>query len=158
MLTESGQILASLKAFPAQIAPCFHANAEALARSYAPGKWTGRQMLAHIVDTEAVINERLRRFAAEAQPLVLPFDPDRWTATFRADRRDLALLERRFRAAREDSLEFLDHLSEEDWARVGVHAVRGQLTITQVAAHADWHARHHLPQVQAAIDGRTWTP
>ena len=150
--------LAALRAFPAEIAPVFAADPAALDRPYAPGKWTGRQMLAHIVDTEAVIAERLRRFVAEAQPLALPFDPDRWTATFPAAGRDIALLGRRFRAVREDTVEMLAALPADGWTRTGVHAVRGKLTVAEVAAHADWHARHHLAQVQAAIAGRTWTP
>lgn len=157
MSSDPAAILTSLTSFPALLAPAFAADPAALARPYAPGKWTGRQMLAHLVDTEAVINERLRRFAAEAQPLVLPFDPDRWTAAFPADRRDLAALQRRFVAAREDSVHLLSHLDAAGWAKAGVHGVRGLLTIAQVAAHADWHARHHLAQIEAAIAGTTWT-
>src|SRR6266540_2666390 len=51
-----------------------------LERSYAPGKWTARQILAHLADCELGIGFRLRQALAEENHRAQPFDQDRWAA------------------------------------------------------------------------------
>src|ERR1035441_3402148 len=45
----------------------------------APGKWTIRQILAHVADAELVGAHRLRQVIAEDSPLLIAFDQDAWT-------------------------------------------------------------------------------
>src|SRR4029079_7943829 len=45
-----------------------------LARSYGPGKWTGKQILAHLADAELAIGFRTRQVLAEEQDTKPPFD------------------------------------------------------------------------------------
>ncbi len=53
-----------------------------LTQSYAPGKWTARQLLVHISDAETVLLDRLRRIAAENKPALIAFDQDLWVKEF----------------------------------------------------------------------------
>ena len=56
--------------------------------SPAPGKWTARQIVAHLADTELVAGDRFRRTIAEDNPALVAFDQDRWAeALGYADRR-----------------------------------------------------------------------
>ncbi|HVB37261.1 MAG TPA: DinB family protein, partial [Vicinamibacterales bacterium] len=49
-------------------------------RSYAPGKWTARQILLHLAETEAMMSVRIRMALAQDDYVFQPFDQDRWLA------------------------------------------------------------------------------
>src|ERR1700742_1446613 len=53
-------------------------GAEGLLRSYAPGKWTGAQILAHLADCEIAFGYRIRQIISEPELPIQPFDQDRW--------------------------------------------------------------------------------
>jgi hypothetical protein len=127
-----------------------------LARSYAPGKWTGVQLLIHIADTESSFLDRLRRALAEQKPLLLALDPDRWTARLGRPFRILGTAETLFSASRAAYIELLTSVTSEEWTRTAVHTEYGLFTVRQIAEKAVWHANHHLSQVEAAAAGRAW--
>ena len=49
-----------------------------LERSYAPGKWTARQLLVHLAQTELAFGVRARMALTADDYVVQPFDQDRW--------------------------------------------------------------------------------
>lgn len=51
---------------------------EGLKRSYAPGKWTAAQVLAHLADSEMAFGFRVRQIIAEPELGIQTFDQDRW--------------------------------------------------------------------------------
>src|SRR5437868_13572012 len=53
-----------------------------LSRSYGPGKWTGRQILAHLADAEIGIGFRLRQALAEDHHTIQPFDEASWAQRY----------------------------------------------------------------------------
>ena len=53
-----------------------------MARACAPGKWTARQILAHMADAEIAFGFRLRQSLAEADHVIQPFDQDLWAARY----------------------------------------------------------------------------
>lgn len=53
---------------------------EAFERTYAPGKWTARQILAHLAQAEMVFANRLRFGLTTRDYVVQPFDQDEWMA------------------------------------------------------------------------------
>lgn len=125
----------------------FHLPAAVLARSYAPGKWSGRAVLLHITDTEQVFLDRLRRALCDAKPLLWAIDPDRWAERLHGDWRSLAVAEAQFAASRASTIELLGALAESDWERAAIHSEAGRLTVRQIAAKIVDHAQHHLDQV-----------
>ncbi len=128
-----------------------------LARSYAPGSWTGFQVLIHIADTESSFLDRLRRALCEQKPLLLALDPDRWTARLGRPFRSLATAAALFAASRAAYLELLASVAADEWTRTAVHTEYGLFTVRQIAEKAVWHADHHVAQVEAAASGRTWS-
>ncbi|MBL8234748.1 MAG: DinB family protein, partial [Bryobacterales bacterium] len=59
-------------------------------RAPAPGKWSIRQILCHIADTELIAGDRIRRILAEDNPTLIPFDPDAWATKLDYDRREIS--------------------------------------------------------------------
>jgi uncharacterized damage-inducible protein DinB len=154
----NADLRSQLERSAARLATAFAAAPEALARAYAPGKWTGRQVLLHIVDVESVFHDRLKRVLADAKPLYWGIDPDRWTARLTYPERSLAIAAGLFAAQRAALNELLSVVSEAEWERAGVRSKYGRLTWRDLATRVAGHANHHLDQVEAALAGRTWTP
>jgi len=127
-------------------------------RSYAPGKWTVRELLVHIADVESVFLDRFRRVLAQDKALLLAIDPDRWHARLATPKRNLANCAMLFSACRATMIELASELSEAELARTGVHSEKGLLSLAQILTAAAWHADRHLDQVEAARDGRVWAP
>lgn len=148
----------SFELIAARMRAALAATPGALAQTYAPGKWTARQMLFHIIDVEGVFGDRLKRSVADAKPLYWAIDPDRWTERLAYPERSLAIAGELFFAQHAALLEFLKSVSPAEWDRPGIHSEAGRLTVRDLATKVVWHATHHLDQVEAAVAGRTWTP
>src|SRR2546427_6991427 len=53
-----------------------------LSRSYGPGKWTGKQILAHLADAELAIGFRTRQVLAQDNHAIQPFDEAAWARRY----------------------------------------------------------------------------
>jgi hypothetical protein len=69
----------------------FAAEPTVLARTYAPGKWSARQILLHLTDANGVLLDRLRRLQADDKPLLWAFNQNHWAEHLKYDKRDLRL-------------------------------------------------------------------
>ena len=132
-------------------------DAKTLSRSYAPGKWTGAQLLAHNADTDHVYYYRFLKVIAEEGAPIVPYDQDRWIVELRAASRPPAVSMATIAAARRGFLHYLATLPEEALLRKTLHPERGTLSAIDMAEVLSAHALHHLEQLDAIRDGRTWT-
>jgi hypothetical protein len=115
----------------------------------APGKWTIRQLVRHVADTEIVAGMRLRLIAAEDRPPLTPFDQDKW-----ADNLDYAASDPTealitFRALRDDTARLLARLPESAFDRVGLHAERGEQTLRFFLELFGRHVVKHVEHIRA---------
>jgi hypothetical protein len=138
--------------------PFFDLEQRLLARSYAPGKWTAREILAHLVDSELVFQARARLILAEPNCAIVPFDQDRWAKTLAYPQRSLPLARRLYTSARESLIELVDLLPEPLFGREGRHPEHPSYRAWDVVAKAGTHNRHHYGQLLAIRDGTAWTP
>src|SRR5437763_611031 len=53
---------------------------ERFARSYAPGKWSARQLLTHLAQVEIALGTRARMAVSTPHYVAQPFDQDSWIA------------------------------------------------------------------------------
>mgnify|MGYP002780927578 CR=1 FL=1 len=68
--------------------------------AYAAGKWTVKQVLIHIIDTERIMAYRALRFARKDQQQPLPFDENEYAQHAETQNRDLKNLFEEFEAVR----------------------------------------------------------
>lgn len=139
-----------------QTLPYFDQPAAALNRSYAPDKWTMREVLVHISDTETVMLDRLRRLAAEDKAVLQSFDQDLWQTRLFYKSRDLNLVRQQYETARRSILELLRTLDTPCYARTGTHSAGGSRSFAEIVERAVWHNTHHLEQLRACAENRTW--
>ncbi len=111
--------------------------------AYAPGKWTVRQMLGHMTDTERVFGFRAL-WIARADPSPLPgFEQDGWMGATDFGPYTLPDLLSEFQTVRAGHLSWLGHLPGAAWDRRGV--VSGQeITVRALAYMLLGHERAHL--------------
>src|SRR5271163_4516742 len=94
-------------------------GATGMGLSLAPGKWTVREILCHLADTEIAFAFRWRQALAEEDPVVQPFDQDLWARHYATMSGEQAL--QAFVALRRWNLILLDQLGPADWDRRVTH-------------------------------------
>ena len=129
---------------------------ETLARSYAPGKWTGLELLAHLGDTELVFAYRFLKVIAEPGTPIVPFDQDAWVSRLDGGKRPAALSMTMIRTARAVVAHHLNALPQERLQAEALHPEKGPMTPTAMAELMVRHSAHHIAQLLAIRDGREW--
>lgn len=110
--------------------------------SYAPEKWTLRQLLNHVNDTERVFLYRALWFA-RGFPEPLPgFDQDVGVAGGEANNVSWNDLVEEFRNVRLATISFFKNLSQDAWSRTGT-ASDNPFTVRALAYIIAGHAAHH---------------
>ena len=115
----------------------------------APGKWTARQIVHHLADSEMTSAIRLRRLVAEDNPTIVGYDQEAFAVRLHYDRPIASSLEA-FRWARISTAELLDRLTEDDWARSGTHSESGAYSVTGWLEIYAEHAIKHAAQIRRA--------
>ena len=122
---------------------------EELDASPAPGKWTARQIIHHLADSEMTAAVRFRLLVAEDRPASKCYDQDRFADRLHYERSHEASLEL-FRAARASTAELMGCLEEADWLREGTHSEVGRFGLdTWLRIYAP-HAHRHAEQIRIA--------
>ncbi|HUI63344.1 MAG TPA: DinB family protein [Bacteroidota bacterium] len=112
-------------------------------RRYAPGKWTVREVIGHVIDTERVMAFRALSFA-RSDPATLPgMEQDDWARFSSYGALPLSELMEEFSAVRQSTLALLRHLSPEAWSRRGI-ASGCEFTVKALAYIIAGHERHHM--------------
>ncbi len=157
-MSDRAASLATLERAVAAVVPYFASDPATQARSYGPGKWTVRQMLLHLADSQTAMLDRLFRLAAEDAPILMNFDENRWVERLAYDRRDLAVAGRLYSAGAATIADLCRTLPLASDARQGMHSLGGLRSFAQQLAYCASHSAHHLEQIRAAVQGCTWSP
>jgi hypothetical protein len=115
----------------------------------APGKWSAREVVHHLADSEMTSAIRLRRLIAEERPVIQGYDQDEFARRLAYDRPVQASLDA-FRAARQTTAEILERLTETDWTREGTHSESGRYTVEHWLEIYSKHAHTHADQIRRA--------
>jgi hypothetical protein len=116
---------------------------ETAVRSYGPGKWSYKQLLGHINDTEKIMFFRALCIARNEQQAFPGFDQDDYVNAANFDDIPLADLMEDFEHTRQAIAFFVKHLSEDASLRQGT--VSGNPTSTRALIYIiPGHFEHHL--------------
>jgi hypothetical protein len=113
-----------------------------------PGKWTIRQIMAHLADSELVGAHRLRLVIAEDNPTLTAFDQDAWTRNLDYSRRKPTQSLDTFRRLRAENYELLKGVPEGGFDRIGAHTENGAMSLRRLLQGYADHAESHARQVQ----------
>jgi len=121
--------------------------AESLAAHPIPGKWSAKEIVHHLGDSESTSAFRLRKLLVEDNAIIEGYDQDQFATRLRYNERDMAPALEAFRAARESTVPLLRMMSEEDWQRVGTHTESGRYTTEKWLTIYANHAHNHAAQI-----------
>jgi transposase len=110
---------------------------------YAEGKWSIREVIGHVSDSERVFSYRAFRIARGVRTPLASFDQDEYVKTAGSDQRTLSSLSSELLAVRESTLSLFTTLPEEAWARTGT-ASDNPVSVRALAYITAGHAQHHL--------------
>jgi hypothetical protein len=109
---------------------------------YAPGKWSAKEVLGHVCDTERVFAYRAMRISrADATPLE-GFEQDDYVSNGPFARATMPDLIEDFIAIRRATLSLLRYLDEAAWTRRGI-ANKNEVTVRALAYIIAGHELHH---------------
>lgn len=110
--------------------------------AYAPGKWTVKQVIGHIIDAERVFSYRMMRFARRDTTPLASFDENEYAANAMSDARPLASLIAELSAVRRSTVALLAGLPADAWTRSGP-ASGYQASVRAIAWITAGHELHH---------------
>lgn len=122
-------------------------SAQQVSQPEAPGKWSVRQVLQHLADSELVWGYRLRMVWAQNRPQLTGYDQDLWAERLRYEEADTEQSLQEFAVLRKANLRLLGRASREDLERVGVHAERGEESVEHMIRLYAGHDLLHLRQL-----------
>jgi hypothetical protein len=108
-----------------------------------PDRWSTLEVACHVVDSDGIMADRMKRIIADDEPPLLNAEESLWVARLCCHERDiqeeLALLAH----IRGQMARILHHVPEGAFARRGIHNVAGPLTLAQILQTATDHLEHH---------------
>ena len=111
--------------------------------AYAEGKWTIKQLLAHLIDTERIFCNRALRFARNDNTELPGYDHDDYVNYDNSENRTVADVLEEYKAVRVATKYLFDSFSNEMLAREG-KANGLALSVETVGLIIGGHNRHHL--------------
>lgn len=115
--------------------------------SYAPGKWSARQVLIHLAQTEMALGTRVRFALSETDYQAQPFSQNDWLPL--DDAADARVALDVYTTLRRLNVAMFRHLTPDQRAVTFRHPEYGLLTVDWVLAQLAGHDIHHLKQLEA---------
>jgi hypothetical protein len=109
---------------------------------YAEGKWSIREVIGHVSDTERIFAYRALRIARGDQTPLASFEQDLYVPTSGAEARTIAGLVAEFEAIRASTVLLLESLPEEAWTRRGTASGK-EVSVRALAYMTAGHLLHH---------------
>ncbi|HEV8398679.1 MAG TPA: DinB family protein [Gemmatimonadales bacterium] len=117
-------------------------EADALKR-YAPGKWSVKEVVGHLVDTERIMAYRALRIARGDETPLPGFDEKQYVPPAKFDARPLADLIADFRTVRSATLGLFKSFDGDAWRRRGTASGK-PISVRALGYVIPGHERHHV--------------
>lgn len=115
--------------------------------AYAPDKWTLKDLLQHVVDTERIMSYRLLRIARKDETPLASFDENSYAANARAGERSFDSIKEEFLAVRRSTDLLIQSLQEDQLASAGL-ASGNRTTANAIVYIIFGHMIHHKTIVE----------
>lgn len=143
-LVPAGDVVETLRRQSADTLALLGAISEERAGTrYEPGKWSVKELVGHLLDSERVFTYRALRFARGDRTPLPGFDQDPYVRAGNFDARTLADLAAEFEQVRAATVSLLRSLDEEAWGRRGT-ANDNEVSVRALAYIVAGHEAHHV--------------
>jgi len=111
--------------------------------AYEPGKWTIKEVVGHIIDTERILAYRALRFARKDNTALAGFDENNYVANANFGKRTLYNLSHEFALLRESNIVLFKYFDEEMLNQSGI-ANDNEASVRSLLYMIAGHAAHHV--------------
>lgn len=116
--------------------------------TYAEGKWTMKEVIGHVIDTERIFAYRALRFARQDKTELPGFDENAYVPAGHFSKRTLYDLAHEFGRVRESNLIMLRNFDEKAWASSGIASGK-EISVRAIAYIMAGHAVHHMNVIRS---------
>ena len=109
---------------------------------YAPDKWSIKELVGHLIDTERIFAYRALRFARNDKTPLPGYEQDDYVSNSSFDSYALADLASEFKSVRQSTAFLFKHLEPNAWMRKGL-ANNGEASVRALAHIIAGHELHH---------------
>lgn len=110
---------------------------------YADGKWSIKEILLHIIDTERIFSYRALRFARNDETELQGFDQDFFVTESEASQRTAHSLLEEYRSVRASTLDLFRYMPSEAYDRIGSASER-PFSVLAIGFIIAGHELHHM--------------
>jgi hypothetical protein len=118
----------------------------------AEGEWSVLELIGHLTDAELMVGARCRSILAQPEPPLPGYDQDAWVESQRHNEADPQQLLEVLAVLRAANLRLWRGASEEERARLGIHAERGPESFDLTFRLGAGHGLLHLDQMRQTLD------
>lgn len=111
--------------------------------SYAEGKWTIKEVLGHVIDTERVMAYRALSFARNEKQSLPGFEQDDYVSNGNFDSRSIKVLIDEFRLVREANIKLFESFDKDILHRRGIVS-ENEVTVLALIFIIAGHEKHHM--------------
>jgi uncharacterized damage-inducible protein DinB len=142
-LVKSDNIIGTLRQQLAETVSLFSGvNEEKGGFRYAPGKWSVKEMLGHMIDAERIFAYRVLRIARNDKTPIEGFEQDDYIPYGQFDGRSMAELLNEFTLVRNSNLALMSSLDRDAWMRRGTASGK-EVSVRALAFIMAGHELHH---------------
>lgn len=117
-----------------------------------PGEFSVHEIAVHCADSETNAAVRIRYLMAEAEPVIMGYDPDNWARRFDYHSHSLEAALATVEAVRANTAPLIRQLDEASLSKAGMHTESGRYT------GVDWlqiyaaHVEEHIEQIERTVE------
>jgi uncharacterized damage-inducible protein DinB len=109
-----------------------------------PGTWSIQQIILHLMDSDLIAADRMKRVAAEDHPTLIGYNETAFAKNLAYEEVSAQDAAEIFRLNRRMTAELLRRLPDVAFKRTGLHNERGEVTLEQLVDTYTGHLDHHV--------------
>ena len=114
------------------------------------GEWSASEILAHLRASDDIVGYRLYAILARDDPPLPAYDERRWAEAADYAHADFDLSLKTYTLRRTELVRMLRRVAVDDWKRIGVHEVKGPISLSDIATSLVEHEEEHCLQLETA--------
>jgi hypothetical protein len=109
-----------------------------------PGTWSIQQIILHLMDSDLIASDRMKRVIAEESPSLVGYNETAFSRKLFYDQTDAAMACEVFRLNRLLTAAILKRLPDAAFTRTGNHSEHGSLSLADLVESYVEHLDHHM--------------
>ena len=149
---ERERLIEQYASAPARLRAAVKAAPAAAMKWRPAGEFSVHEIVVHCADSETNAAARIRYLMAEAEPVILGYDPDTWASRFDYHSHPLEAALVTVEAVRANTGPVIRRLEASAWDKTGTHSESGRYS------GEDWlriyaaHLEEHIAQIERTVD------